>query len=279
MSKSVAICLGVFSLVVTPCGDAFAQAQQEAAPPYTLPSWLSQAGEHWVWYWGANYIDTKSIRTLTDDETGANVIVYWTVTAGRFMTKVFLTEKYLDCKTMRTAIASMSARTVDGLPDSLPGSRTFESDRTYEHRDYESIVPGDPDKAMAQTMCAQPPSASTTIPLAPHPGDAAPGAMLGASADASLSQPGQPMQQTPTPQPAWRSMVRHFGRALQQSSTRTPAYSSSTGPGTDQPVYSPSECVGPVVAGVCQGAILPNQATHPVCHGETLNGVCTGPMF
>jgi hypothetical protein len=279
VSKSVASCLGVFSLAVAPCGDAFAQAQQEAAPTYTLPSWLSRAGEHWVWYYGVSYIDTKSIRSLTDDETGTKVIEYWTVTAGRILTKVFLMEKYLDCKTMKTTIASVAARTIDGLPDNLPGSRTFESDQTYEHRDYESIVPGDPDKAIAQTMCAQPPSASTTIPLAPHPGDAAPGAMLGASADASLSQPGRPMQQTPTPQPAWRSMLRQLGRAMQTASTPPPPAYSPSDPGTGQPVYAPSECVGPIVAGVCQGAILPNQATHPVCHGEMLNGTCTGPMF
>jgi hypothetical protein len=116
-------------------------------------------------------------------------------------------------------------------------------------------------------------------------------------------QTGRPMQQTSTPTPAWRSMLRQLGRAMQQTSTPPPsaysssdpetgqpAYSSSdprTGqptysssdPGTGQPVYSPSECVGPIVAGVCRGAILPNQAIHPVCHGEMLNGTCTGPMF
>lgn len=93
----------------------------------------------------------------------------------------------------------------------------------------------------------------------------------------------QPMQQSSTRPPAWRSMLREVGRALQQqASTPRPAYSpaySSSAPGTDQPVYSASECVGPIVAGVCHGAILPNQATHPVCHGEMLNGTCTGPMF
>lgn len=44
-------------------------------------------------------------------------------------------------------------------------------------------------------------------------------------------------------------------------------------------VYDPSECVGAVVNGVCHGGIVPNQATHPVCHGEMINGTCTGPMF
>jgi hypothetical protein len=86
----------------------------------------------------------------------------------------------------------------------------------------------------------------------------------------------RPMRQTSPP--AWRSMLRQVGRAMQEASGPPPAYS-STDPGTGQPVYSPSECVGPIVAGVCQGAILPNQATHPVCHGEMLNGTCTGPMF
>jgi hypothetical protein len=107
---------------------------------------------------------------------------------------------------------------------------------------------------------------------------------------AAHPQPGQAMQQTSTPPPAWRSMLRQLGRAMQQASTPPPTYSSSD-PGTGQPVYSPSgaeteqtvyspsECVGPIVAGVCHGAILPNQATHPVCHGQMVNGTCTGPMF
>ncbi len=45
------------------------------------------------------------------------------------------------------------------------------------------------------------------------------------------------------------------------------------------PVYDASECVGPIVNGICQGTILPNQAVHPICHGQMLNGQCTGPMF
>ena len=44
-------------------------------------------------------------------------------------------------------------------------------------------------------------------------------------------------------------------------------------------VYSASECVGPAVMGKCQGSIVPNTAYHPTCHGEFLNGQCTGPMF
>ncbi len=46
-----------------------------------------------------------------------------------------------------------------------------------------------------------------------------------------------------------------------------------------KPVYSARECVGPVIMGECQGSIIPNAAYHPTCHGEFLNGQCTGPMF
>lgn len=56
-------------------------------------------------------------------------------------------------------------------------------------------------------------------------------------------------------------------------------YTPYNGQPHEQTVYSASECVGPIVAGVCHGAILPNQATHPICHGKMLNGSCTGPMF
>lgn len=46
-----------------------------------------------------------------------------------------------------------------------------------------------------------------------------------------------------------------------------------------QPVYSPNECTGPIVMGVCNGQIVPQSAYHARCYGEMLNGVCTGPMF
>jgi hypothetical protein len=49
--------------------------------------------------------------------------------------------------------------------------------------------------------------------------------------------------------------------------------------GQGQKVYSPSECIGAIVNGVCHGSILPQSAYHPTCHGEMLNGMCTGPMF
>lgn len=47
----------------------------------------------------------------------------------------------------------------------------------------------------------------------------------------------------------------------------------------DRRVYDQSECVGPVVNGRCHGTILPNRAYHPTCHGEWINGQCTGPQF
>lgn len=44
-------------------------------------------------------------------------------------------------------------------------------------------------------------------------------------------------------------------------------------------VYSPDECVGAIVMGECHGAIIEHGGYHPTCHGEMLNGQCTGPMF
>jgi len=44
-------------------------------------------------------------------------------------------------------------------------------------------------------------------------------------------------------------------------------------------VYRASECIGAIVNGECHGSILPQTATHPVCHGQMINGMCTGPMF
>lgn len=49
--------------------------------------------------------------------------------------------------------------------------------------------------------------------------------------------------------------------------------------GHGQPVYSPEECVGPIVNGVCHGSILPRNAVPQRCYGQMLNGQCTGPMF
>ena len=54
-------------------------------------------------------------------------------------------------------------------------------------------------------------------------------------------------------------------------------------PGVDppntHPLYRRSECIGPVVAGVCRGYIAPKHNYRPVCHGTWLNGKCTGPEF
>jgi hypothetical protein len=50
-------------------------------------------------------------------------------------------------------------------------------------------------------------------------------------------------------------------------------------PAIGQEVFSFNECVGPIVMGVCHGAILPHSAYHPTCYGQMLNGICTGPMF
>jgi hypothetical protein len=57
--------------------------------------------------------------------------------------------------------------------------------------------------------------------------------------------------------------------------------SAAEGPmGSGQTVYSPSECIGAVVMGVCHGSILPDYSRpHSTCYGQMLNGVCTGPMF
>jgi hypothetical protein len=47
-----------------------------------------------------------------------------------------------------------------------------------------------------------------------------------------------------------------------------------------QTVYTPNECIGAVVMGVCHGSILPDYSRpHPTCYGQMINGMCTGPMF
>lgn len=46
-----------------------------------------------------------------------------------------------------------------------------------------------------------------------------------------------------------------------------------------QKVYKADECIGPVIMGKCEGSILDKGGYHPTCHGEWLNGQCTGPMF
>lgn len=44
-------------------------------------------------------------------------------------------------------------------------------------------------------------------------------------------------------------------------------------------VYSPDECIGPIVNGICRGSILPKSSYHKTCYGEMINGQCTGPLF
>lgn len=43
-------------------------------------------------------------------------------------------------------------------------------------------------------------------------------------------------------------------------------------------VYAPSQCIGAVVNGECHGSIM-GDSNYQTCHGEMLNGQCTGPMF
>lgn len=51
------------------------------------------------------------------------------------------------------------------------------------------------------------------------------------------------------------------------------------GLGGGRAVYEESECIGAVVMGKCHGSVLPNASYHKKCHGEMLNGTCTGPLF
>lgn len=44
-------------------------------------------------------------------------------------------------------------------------------------------------------------------------------------------------------------------------------------------VYSPEECIGPIVMGECKGTILPKLGYHEKCYGTWLNGRCIGPQF
>ena len=46
-----------------------------------------------------------------------------------------------------------------------------------------------------------------------------------------------------------------------------------------EPVYSADECTGPVIMGRCHGAVVSKRGYQPTCHGEWLDGQCTGPMF
>jgi len=45
------------------------------------------------------------------------------------------------------------------------------------------------------------------------------------------------------------------------------------------PVYSPDECVGPIINGECHGSIIPKAGYRKKCYGDWIGGQCTGPMF
>ncbi|WP_257296733.1 hypothetical protein [Endozoicomonas sp. YOMI1] len=68
--------------------------------------------------------------------------------------------------------------------------------------------------------------------------------------------------------------VSTMNRGIQNSSARR-----VTQPNHGTKVYRSDECIGAVVNGVCHGSILPKTANHPTCHGQMINGKCTGPMF
>ncbi|MFK0572225.1 hypothetical protein [Endozoicomonas sp.] len=65
-----------------------------------------------------------------------------------------------------------------------------------------------------------------------------------------------------------------MNKGIQNSSAR-----GATQPGYGSKVYRADECIGAIVNGVCHGSILPKSANHPTCHGQMINGQCTGPMF
>lgn len=44
-------------------------------------------------------------------------------------------------------------------------------------------------------------------------------------------------------------------------------------------VYDASQCDGTFEHGVCNGVSRPRIAAAPVCHGEMIDGVCSGPIF
>lgn len=44
-------------------------------------------------------------------------------------------------------------------------------------------------------------------------------------------------------------------------------------------VYSPDQCIGPVIMGECKGAIVPKGGYHEKCYGDWVGGECTGPQF
>lgn len=43
--------------------------------------------------------------------------------------------------------------------------------------------------------------------------------------------------------------------------------------------YDASQCAGTFEHGLCHGVSQPRPAATPVCHGETIDGACAGPIF
>ena len=44
-------------------------------------------------------------------------------------------------------------------------------------------------------------------------------------------------------------------------------------------IYASKECDGVLVNGQCQGTVEPEGSYHFTCHGQVVDGVCTGPIF
>ena len=44
-------------------------------------------------------------------------------------------------------------------------------------------------------------------------------------------------------------------------------------------VYDASQCDGTMEHGLCHGVSKPRLAATPICHGETIDGVCAGPVY
>jgi hypothetical protein len=213
----------------------------------------------------AVYLDPLTIKTDGDVKTFWINAVYRT---DEFGVDWSSEHQSVDCANSRIITLNMIAYRMDGTVV----AQTEGPAKTQ--RQWSDIPPETIAAAVEDAVCHGKVQGTTSAPSFLELATLAQNALIQIAA--GRSQLGRPVQQTPAP-PAWRSTLRQLGRAMQQASGPPPAYSS--GPGTGQPVYSPSECVGPIVAGVCHGTILPNKATHPVCHGEMLNGTCTGPMF
>jgi len=81
----------------------------------------------------------------------------------------------------------------------------------------------------------------------------------------------------PPPNASYQDRAAYEHNLILWKAAQQQQYSGNASEG--EKVYSADECTGPVVMGVCQGQIIPHAAYHPTCHGEMLNGQCTGPLF